>query len=203
MSTISPFTNNVRTAANQQERLQTRIDLSKIQHSFGWYIAGFVDGEGSFNISLRKKSDYRLIWQPVLSFNVSQKDKTMLENMKKIFHCGIIKQRKVDGVFSYDITNPLELYNRIIPFFKKFTFFSKSKRHNFALFCKATELMMKKRHLTQSGLYELVQLREQINPGIARKRKYSMKDVFGESSETTRQVLAKAGKDIVRPHGRP
>lgn len=62
------MTENANNADNQQERLS----------QLGNYIAGFVDGEGSFNVSLRKKSDYKIGWQVVLSFNVSQKDPTVL-----------------------------------------------------------------------------------------------------------------------------
>ena len=59
------------------------------------YISGFVDGEGSFNVSLRKKIDYRLGWQPVLSFNVSQREITILALMKRYLKCGIIKKDKM------------------------------------------------------------------------------------------------------------
>ena len=30
-------------------------NIQKIPERIGWYFAGFVDGEGSFNVSLRKK----------------------------------------------------------------------------------------------------------------------------------------------------
>jgi len=33
--------------------------LRKVPQEKGWYLAGFVDGEGSFNVSLRKRNDYR------------------------------------------------------------------------------------------------------------------------------------------------
>ena len=54
-------------ADNQQERLKT-----------GHFLAGFVEGEGSFNISIRRKADYKVSWQVVLSFNVSQRDPSLL-----------------------------------------------------------------------------------------------------------------------------
>ena len=48
------------------------------RNELGFFLAGFVEGEGSFNVSLRKKSDYKVNWQVVLSFNVSQKDPPIL-----------------------------------------------------------------------------------------------------------------------------
>lgn len=159
--------------------------LDSIPKHIGSYISGFADGEGSFNISFRKKSDYKIRWQPVLSFNVSQRDITVLNLMKQYFQCGIIKRRK-DGLYSYDVTNPLALQSIIIPFFIKYPIISKDKNFNFLIFVKAVELMVNKRHLTPSGLLELIDLRERINLGKGRKRKYTKENIILESSETTR-----------------
>jgi hypothetical protein len=37
-------------------------------------LSGFVDGEGSFNASLRKGNGHRLGWQVQLTFNVAQRE---------------------------------------------------------------------------------------------------------------------------------
>lgn len=180
-------TENALLAGNQQERLDYTVEAEDISitQQLGGYIAGFVDGEGSFNISLRKKKDYSTGWQPVLSFNVSQKEKTMLLLLQQTFKCGILKRRR-DGLHSYDVTNPIDLSNQILPFFQKFSFFSKRKMLNFKLFTSAVQLMVQKRHLTRDGLRELLELREKINVGKGRTRKYTLQDVFQESSETIR-----------------
>lgn len=167
---------------NQQERpAMTRV---KVPERIGWYFAGFVDGEGSFNISLRRKSDYRQKWQPVLSFNVSQREKTILTLMKRYFGCGIIKQRN-DGLYSFDVTNPNALQEKIVPFFARYNFLSSTKKRNFSLFKKAVWIMYNKKHLTKDGLLEIVKIREKLNFGRGRKRKYTLGNVL-ESSETIR-----------------
>lgn len=152
----------------------------------GWFLAGFVEGEGSFNVSLRKKSDYRLGWQVVLSFNVSQKDKEVLDLLKKELDCGIIKVRKFDGLHSLDITNPSEIIYKVIPYFQKFSLFSSNKRKNFEIFCQIANLMKEGNHRTINGLKKILTLREELNKGKARKRKYEYDDVFPvkKSSET-------------------
>lgn len=152
----------------------------------GWFLAGFVEGEGSFNVSLRKKSDYRLGWQVVLSFNVSQKDKEVLDLLKKELDCGIIKVRKFDGLHSLDITNPSEIIYKVIPYFQKFSLFSSNKRKNFEIFCQIANLMKEGNHRTINGLKKILKLREELNKGKARKRKYEYDDVFPvkKSSET-------------------
>jgi hypothetical protein len=169
---------------NQQERLTTAV-LSEIPNHVGWYLSGFSDGEGSFNISFRKKSDYKISWQPVLSFNVSQRDITVLQMMKQYFQCGIIKRRK-DGLYSFDVTTPKVLGEIILPFFHKYPFFSESKKKNFSIFEKAVQLMVNKRHLEYKGLLELIDLRELINEGKGRKRKYTKANMLLESPETIR-----------------
>lgn len=164
------------------------LNPCKIPHHIAWYISGFVDGEGSFNISLRKKNDYRIGWQPVLSFNVSQREVTVLKLMKKYFQCGIIKRRK-DDLHSYDVTTPDELLTRIIPFFEHYQFIAQRKKDNFNLFKQAVILMSQKRHLQLDGFKELLEIREKINQGKGRTRKYTKEKVLQliVSSETIRQ----------------
>lgn len=105
--------------------------------------------------------------------------------MKRHFGVGIIKKRS-DGLHSYDVTNPRALQEMIVPFFKKYNFLSQTKKKNFSLFQKAVKLMFEKRHLTAAGLAELLEIREKLNQGAGRTRKYSKDIVLLESSETTR-----------------
>lgn len=166
----------------------------------GFFLSGFVEGEGSFNISLRRKSDYKLNWQVVMSFNVSQKDPTLLYLLKRELRCGIIKIRKIDKLYSLDITNPKDLIQEVIPYFKNYPMLSKSKKRNFSIFCKVAKLMEKGKHKDLKGLRQIIELREMINEGKGRKRKYGLLDVFPiqESSETICRP-PKIGDDIVRP----
>ena len=153
-------------ADNQQERLKT-----------GHFLAGFVEGEGSFNISIRRKADYKVSWQVVLSFNVSQRDPSLLYLLKQTLDCGIIKKR-FDGVYSFDVTTP--------------PLRSKDKIRNFNLFVKVANLMKNGEHKTQEGLFNILSIREKINLGKGRTRKYSIFDVFPnlslESPETIRRL---------------
>ena len=185
---MSNLTKNASGAVNQQERPQEKW-LNKIPNELGYYLAGFVDGEGSFNVSLRRKPDYRIKWQVVLSFNVSQRDLTNLLTLKEVLGCGIIKKRK-DGVYSLDITTPSNVILKVIPFFQRFSFRSEKAIKNFAIFCKIAALMNLGNHRNAQGLKEILALRETLNQGKGRTRKYSEIDVLKtleESSETIRQ----------------
>jgi hypothetical protein len=175
----------------------SRKDLKR--EELGYFLAGFVEGEGSFNVSLRRKADYKVNWQVVMSFNVSQKDPTILYILKDQLKCGIIKTRKRDGLYSFDATNPDDLIKRVIPYFRRYPVLSESKKRNFAIFCKIANLMEKGEHRTQSGLKKILLLREIINEGKGRTRKYGINDVFPlqESSETTRRLPHHDGEGMI------
>ncbi len=150
--------------------------LKQIPENIGWYLAGFSDGEGSFNVSLRKKQDYRVEWQVVLTFNVSQRDITNLFLLKRYLGCGQLQHRK-DGVHYFVVGNYKSVIDRVIPFFKKFYFFSSSKKKNFSIFKKIAEMVEAKEHLNPEGFKKIVALREELNKGRGRKRKYNQNDV--------------------------
>ena len=144
----------------------------------GFFLAGFVEGEGSFNVSLRRKSDYKVNWQVVMSFNVSQKDPTLLYLLKEQLGCGIIKVRKIDNLYSLDITNPRDVIRKVIPYFKNYPVLSVSKKKNFSIFCVIARLMDKGEHRNMIGLRKILELREKINEGKGRTRKYGIRDIF-------------------------
>jgi len=148
------------------------------REKLGFFLAGFVEGEGSFNVSLRRKADYKVSWQVVMSFNVSQKDPTLLYLLQKELGCGIIKVRKIDNLYSYDTTNPKDIIQKVIPYFQKYPVISISKQKNFAIFCAIAQLMDKGEHRNLIGLRKIIELRETINEGKGRTRKYGIKDVF-------------------------
>jgi len=164
--------------------------LNKIPDNWGHYIAGFVDGEGSFNVSLRKKPDHTMGWQVVLTFNVAQKESYILSQIKKHLGCGRLQSRK-DGVFYYVCANPIAIKERVIPFFRKFIFRSARKKLNFSIFCQIADLVYKKQHLNDEGLEQIIKLREKLNEGKGRKRKYELCDRQNHKKENPQRLYAK------------
>ena len=161
--------------------------LEQVSFDVGNYIAGFVDGEGSFNVSLRRREDYKLKWDIDPSFNVSQKDRVILAFLKKEFGCGTLRERS-DGVVYFEVRNLSMLYDRVIPFFNKFGFRSATKKRNFSIFKSIIEILHSE-PLSEDVLRKVVRLREILNIGHGRKRKYEAHDVLGrKSSETLRQT---------------
>lgn len=163
---------NVTGADNQQER----PIIETISESTGWYLAGFADGEGSFNVStVNRNQDYKTGWKIVLTFNVSQRDHTILKLFQATLKCGSLRDRG-DGVGYYDIRRISDIVDIVIPFFERFPLKSESKRKQFEVFCEIASLMQKKRHLTHQGLERILKLRDSIK--VARHRKYASKQIL-------------------------
>ena len=145
-------------------------DPKKVPSAIGWYLAGFADGEGSFNVSFRQRSDYSFPWKVSLCFNVSQRDEVILALFKKHLVCGTMRQRQ-DGVWYYEVNNLKAIEENVIPFFREYHFLSAEKKRDFSKFRKLAELMKQGRHLRLDGVREILRIRAHMNDGG--KRKYS------------------------------
>src|SRR5205085_8485512 len=99
-------------ADNQQERPGSSAWLDRIPCDLGHWVAGFVDGEGSFNIPIRRERDRGLPWRVALSFNVSQIGPEAPELLRQVFTVGTVRGRG-DGVFYFEVTRPSELVGRV------------------------------------------------------------------------------------------
>jgi hypothetical protein len=182
------------------------LAVSQVPDSIGYYFAGFVDGEGSFNLSFRKRNDYKLPWKVSLCLNVSQKDRTILALLKHHLKCGTIRY-KSDDVWFFEVNNLTAIREHVIPFFDRFGFLSAKKKRDFSLFKRMADLMARGAHLYKEGIEELLVLRREMNDGG--KRKYVEAEILAaflipESSETICQTLEPPGSadDIVRSPGR-
>ena len=94
-------------ADNQQERLDS-------------YISGYVDGEGSFSVSVQRNRTCRVGYQLVPEFHVSQNgDRAqVLELIRGRLGCGYIKPNsRRDRVLVLVVRNREALLDYVIPFF--------------------------------------------------------------------------------------
>src|SRR6267378_270980 len=95
-------------ADNQQERPSSTSWLDAIPPDLGHYVAGFVEGEGSFNVPIRRERDRGLPWRVSLSFNVSQIGPEAPQLLRRVFGVGTVRGRG-DGVYYFEITRSVEL----------------------------------------------------------------------------------------------
>ena len=99
------------------------------------YICGFVDGEGCFYILNTKRI--------ACEFQVSQKERLVLDEMQKFFGCGYVK-RKYDksNTYVYLVKDISSLSEKIVPFFRTHPLIIKHKQ--FERFSEAVEMQSKK-----------------------------------------------------------
>ena len=176
--------------------------IAKVPPEIGYYLAGFTDGEGSFNVSFRPRRDYLIPWKVSLSFNVSQKDRVILALFKTQLGCGTLRGRP-DGVWYFEVTNINAIIENVIPFFERFSFLSAKKKRDFAKFKQIVTLMKSGAHLTADGIKQILKIREDMNDGG--KRRHAHVDILAslvESSETIRQASTQVDDDIVRSSSR-
>ena len=183
------------------------LKVDQVPDALGYYFAGFVDGEGSFHLTFRRRPDYKLPWKVSLCLNVSQKDRVILALLKRHLQCGTIRY-KGDDVWMFEVNNLNAIRENVIPFFKRFGFLSAKKKRDFAIFMRMADLMAGGSHLNKDGIAELLRLRREMNDGG--KRKYSEDMILAafettESPETTRRTLTPLDgveDDIVRSAAR-
>jgi len=131
-----------------------------------YWLVGFVDGEGCFYINMSRVAEAKRP-QIKLTFSISQhtRDLTLLNLIKNYFNCGIIETvstRPYQGTYvTYKFEDILE---KIIPFFKKHALLG-LKLLNFQDFCKASELIKNKDHLTDQGREKILFLKSGMNTG--------------------------------------
>jgi hypothetical protein len=146
------------------------LNANAIPSEIGWYLAGFTDGEGSFNVSFRPREDYGAPWKVSLCFNISQRDEVILALFKRHLGCGTMRQR-ADGVWYYEVNNLTAILENVIPFFERFHFLSAKKKRDFAKFVTLSKLLKEGRQRTPEGIKQILAIRSDMNDGG--KRRYS------------------------------
>jgi LAGLIDADG endonuclease len=149
----------VSSADNQQERLNS-------------YIAGYVDGEGSFSVSVQRNRSCRIGFQLVPEFHVSQNgDRAqVLELIRQWLGCGYIKPNsKRDRALVLVVRDRRALMEPVIPFFERNPLLS-AKQADFETFAIVVRGMALDHHRTAAGFDRLLRIALSMN-GSGRYRK--------------------------------
>jgi LAGLIDADG endonuclease len=149
--------------------ISSRSIFTKINKSLSpMWVTGFTDAEGSFIVSIYKRSDSNK-WQikPFFELGLHSKDINTLEELRKFFGVGIINTRINKKVTSFTVTKNSDLLNVIIPHFSNFPL-QTQKRIDFQLWVQIVEIIKKKEHLTQEGLLKILSLKSALNKGLSK-----------------------------------
>jgi hypothetical protein len=134
------------------------------------YVVGLTDGEGCFYVNISKSSAYRAGALVQLHFHLKlqERDRELLEMVKNTIGCGAVyfqKEQRANHCqcYRYTVSSQRDILNTLIPFFKKHSLQSATKRANFEIFCHIAALVETKAHLTPEGLEEIRKLKLQMN----------------------------------------
>jgi hypothetical protein len=116
------------------------------------WIAGFVDGEGCFHVSINPQPEMTAKLQVLPEFTVVQhkRDVQILFALKNYFNCGVVRVNHGDRM-AYRVRSIEHLLTIIIPFFMKHQLKTK-KRVDFEKFRDIVLMMEKKEHLKPEGI---------------------------------------------------
>lgn len=100
------------------------VDASNRQERLDAYIAGYVDGEGTFHVAVQKNPWVRSVWQLVPEFHVSQNPerRQVLDLIALRLGCGRIRENHCgsrDKSLVYVVRKRSDLLDKVIPFFER------------------------------------------------------------------------------------
>lgn len=87
------------------------------------YLAGFVDGEGSFHVAAQRNPSTRRKWQVIPEFHVSQNggNQHVLGLIRSVLGCGYLKANhrySRDRTYVLVVRDRADLTTKVVPFFR-------------------------------------------------------------------------------------
>lgn len=146
-----------------------------------WYITGLVDGEGSFlvSFSIRKKLTVGIETRPSFTISQHRRNRLILEEVQRFFHCGGIRYNKSDQTYKYEVRSMDDLARIIIPHFARYPLRT-TKRGDFRIFRDICRSMRSNLHLSMNGIKTIIEQAYTMNNlGARRYEKENLLTVVG------------------------
>lgn len=133
-----------------------------------WYVSGFIDGEGSFSVSIGKHQTTRrgVDIRPEFEIALRADDKEILERILITIGIGKIYDLSYERYgwyphVKYKITSAKAMEDYLFPFLDKYPLQAK-KRKVYRLFRKIVTMCRRKKHLSNKGFIKIVALRDEM-----------------------------------------
>lgn len=133
-----------------------------------YYISGFIDGEGSFSVSIGKHKTLKrgIEVRPEFEIELRADDHKILERICVTFGCGRLYDCSYDRYgwyphVKYKITSMKDMEEYLFPFLDKYPLQAK-KAEVYRLFKQIVMMALKKEHLTDKGFNKIKILRDRI-----------------------------------------
>ena len=172
-------------ADNQQET--TRSPILELDPR---WVAGFVDGEGCFSVSVHRNANARSTggWQlhPVFHVYQHERYRAVLEALVSVFGCGRLRPKGPNSsVWSFAVDGLVAQEQHVVPFFECHPLVVKAD--DFGAYSAIVRSMRRKEHLDRDGFERLVRLAYGMNLA-GKQRSRSIEEILAGSSETARQA---------------
>jgi len=133
-----------------------------------WFITGFTDGEGSFSVRIRKKSNSALGFHVSIVYSIGAEvnplNLKLLEKVREYFD-GVGSISKSANMYYYEVSSIKSLIN-IRKHFENFPL-QTTKYINFKLWCQIFDIIAEKAHLTKPGFYKVLSLKILFPKGLS------------------------------------
>jgi hypothetical protein len=130
----------------------------------GPYLAGFVDGEGCFSVSISRHltARYGFFINPIFQVYQHPNHREILEVFQWVLQTGKIRQKSPTNIgLVYCIDSNKTIVEKVIPFFEKFPLAVKSE--DFLKFKRVTSLLLEKGHRTKPGMLQILEIAYSMN----------------------------------------
>lgn len=170
------------------EEVQKIISLFKGKQKYlYYYLAGFVDGEGSFSVAIIEHPTQKLGWMinPCFQVYQHQKHRIILEVFQWVFKTGSIYRKSgIHPVLNFSIDSRRNIIEKVIPFFDHHPLITKGE--NYRKFRNIVMAMERKEHWEKDGFKRIVEIAYSMNQqGKGRKypKEYILESLNEQSGE--------------------
>ena len=142
-----------------------------------WFLTGYADAEGCFNVCIYKKGSVKIGWtvQPLFIIVLHKKDIAILEIIKSTMGVGeIYKHGKNAAQFRIFSIKDLAV---VINHFDKYPLITK-KLADYILFKRIIGLISNKEHLTMEGLQKIIAIKTSMNLGLSDELKKAFPNII-------------------------
>lgn len=150
---------------------QGRAELIELNPN---YVVGFVDGEGSFCVSMNrhKTTKSKVDIRPEFEIELREDDAEIIHRIQATLRCGNIYRLEYERYdwqphIKFKVSKISELHEIIVPFFERYPLQAK-KKEVFKIFKIIVAMVYRKEHLSYAGIKKILKLREKM-------RQYSKK----------------------------
>jgi len=158
------------------------------------YVAGFIDAEASFSVSLKLQRDLRYHVRPDPVFSITQSNEEVLNFLRSVIECGRVTEKPGQRHLKILIVDNLdELKDKLIPFLDKLNL--KVKQEQYRIFREIVlKLANNRRKLTREMLEEIVFLSFELskhNPKSMRRRSLKeILEILNSGDEAARRLIS-------------